>query len=90
MNLINSKDVTGFDCSHALRLSGVDWLIVAAALLVLLAFGPTAWERFEKLDPGADYRMPYALGSDYWLYSSHCRDACAQSKTLVIGDSVVW
>jgi hypothetical protein len=79
-----------FDCSHALRLSGVDWLIVAGALLAMIGFGPTAWERFETLDIGADYRMPYELGSDYWLYSRYCRSACGQSKVLVIGDSVVW
>jgi hypothetical protein len=46
-----------------LRLSSADWLIVAAVLLTLIGFGPTAWQQFEKLEPGADYRMPYELGS---------------------------
>ena len=41
-----------FDCSHALRLSGADWVIVAVVLLALIGFGPTVWERFEKENGG--------------------------------------
>ncbi|OHB68603.1 MAG: hypothetical protein A2Y77_00555 [Planctomycetes bacterium RBG_13_62_9] len=79
-----------FDCSHALRLSGRDWLIVAVALLALIGLGPRLWERFEAFEPGNDYRMPYELSSDYWLYRRHCRQACDREKLLVVGDSVVW
>jgi hypothetical protein len=81
---------TSFDCSHALRLSGGDWIIVAVALLALIGFAPMAWERFERFEPDADYRMPYELSSDYWLYSRYCRELCGRPNVLVIGDSVVW
>ncbi len=84
------NDDTLFDCSHALRLSGKDWVIVAVALLLLIGFAPTVWQRFEAFDPGPDYRMPYELSSDYWLYGRYCRELCDRRKTLVIGDSVVW
>ncbi|MEN6427568.1 MAG: hypothetical protein ABFE13_19620 [Phycisphaerales bacterium] len=90
MNPTEANVVTPFDCSHALRLSGADWLIVAVVLLALIGFGPTAWEQFETFEPDADYRIPYELGSDYWLYSRYCGDVCDQSKVLVVGDSVVW
>lgn len=84
------NDVTPFDCSHALRLSGTDWVIVAVALLLLIGFAPMAWQRFETFKPGPDYRMPYELSSDYWLYGRYCRELCGRRKMLVVGDSVVW
>lgn len=79
-----------FDCSHALRLSGTEWLVVAVALLALIGLGPMLWERVETFEPGDDYRMPYELSSDYWLYGRYNRQLCGQSKVLVVGDSVVW
>ena len=26
------------------------------------------WKHIERFDTGPDYRIPYALSSDYWLY----------------------
>jgi len=89
-NPIDGNEATPFDCSHALRLSGRDWGIVALALLALIGFGPRVWEGFERFETGPDYRMPYELSSDYWLYSRACSKLCDRSKVLVIGDSVVW
>ena len=57
---------------------------------LLVGFGPTVWERFEGFKPGSDYRLPYELSSDYWLYGRYCGQACEQSKILVVGDSVIW
>jgi len=79
-----------FDCSHALRLSGKDWLIVAVVLLAFFGLGPALWDRVEAFHPDSDYRIPYELSSDYWLYRRHYRRACDGGKVLVVGDSVVW
>ncbi|MBM4024184.1 MAG: hypothetical protein FJ280_02105 [Planctomycetes bacterium] len=79
-----------FHCSHALRLSGRDWSLVALALLAVTGLGPMLWERFEAFEPDRDYRMPYELSSDYWLYGRYSRRLCGQDKMLVVGDSVVW
>jgi hypothetical protein len=76
--------------SNPVRLSPGEWVIVAIVGLVVLWFGPKLWERLEKLEPGPDYRMPYELGSDYWLYRRWCRRACSQYDVLVVGDSVIW
>jgi len=72
------------------RLSAREWLIIGIVLSALLYFGPKLWERIEKFDAGPDYRLPYELSSDYWLYNRYCRWACSRYETLVIGDSVVW
>jgi hypothetical protein len=79
-----------FECSHVVRLSGRQWLFVAVVLLTVVGLGPTVWDHFEGFQPGSDYRMPYELSSDYWLWRRDCRQACEQNKVLVVGDSVVW
>ncbi len=83
-------EIAAFDCSHYVRLSGRQWLIVTVALLALIGLGPRIWERIEGFNPGGDYRVPYELSNDYWLYNRHCNHMCEQGKILVIGDSVVW
>jgi hypothetical protein len=72
------------------RLSGRQWLFVAVVLLAVVGWGPTVWNRFESFQPGGDYRLPYELSSDYWLWRRYCGQACAQNKILVVGDSVIW
>jgi hypothetical protein len=79
-----------FECSHVVRLSGRQWLFVAVVLLAVVGWGPTVWNHFERFQPGSDYRLPYELSSDYWLWSRHCGQACEQKKILVAGDSVIW
>lgn len=83
-------DVAAFDCSHCVRLSGRQWLLVAAAVPALVGFGPMVWDRIDGFNPGDDYRVPYELSNDYWLYRRYCQRACERGKILVVGDSVVW
>jgi len=64
---------------------------VAAVLLLALFYGlPYAWQMIEPFGCGQDYRMPFKLGNDYWLFARYCRQATRQKKILVIGDSVIW
>jgi hypothetical protein len=85
-----ADETAGFCCSHAVRLSGREWIAVLAFLVALLCLVPAAWRRIEPFDPGDDYRLPYELSNDYWHYRRYCRRACAQQRIPVIGDSVVW
>ena len=75
---------------HEVRLTGRQWLLVAIATAGLFALAPAIWSRVERFTPDADYRMPYALSSDYWQFSRYCRWAASQNKTVVLGDSVTW
>jgi len=76
--------------SNCLRLTPREWLIVAIIFSAVFYLAPMLWERVEKFEPASDYRLPYDLSSDYWLYERYCRWACSKYETLVVGDSVVW
>ena len=85
----SSNDQVPFS-SNCVRLSPSEWLIVAIIFSAVFYLAPMLWERVEKFEPEPDYRIPYELSSDYWLYERYCRWACDRYETLVIGDSVVW
>ena len=76
--------------SNTIRLSGTEWILVAILCSVLFFLAPVFWGYAEKFEPDPDYRLPYELGSDYWLYNRYCRRACSGYETLVVGDSVIW
>jgi hypothetical protein len=78
-------------------LSPGEWLIAGLVLAALFVFVPRLWPRLERFQPEPagrrpveDYRLPYQLSSDYWLYNRYCRWACSRYDVLVVGDSVVW
>lgn len=85
-----TENTTTMPDSNAIRVSSRQWLAVAGILLALMLAAPALWRHVEPFRPGPDYRIPYELSSDYWLYRRHSDWASAQDKIAVIGDSVVW
>ncbi|MCK5271004.1 MAG: hypothetical protein KAJ52_00440 [Sedimentisphaerales bacterium] len=76
--------------SNGIRLSPREAIVAAIIVAVLFVMIPKGWCLLEKFEPSADYRVPYDLSSDYWLYERYCRWAADKYETVVIGDSVVW
>ncbi|HIL71512.1 MAG TPA: SGNH/GDSL hydrolase family protein [Verrucomicrobia bacterium] len=50
---------------------------------------PILWTRIEPLPDGNDYRLPYELSKDYWLYE-RMTGTLESNDIAVVGDSVVW
>jgi hypothetical protein len=76
--------------SNAVRLSIREWSAVFLILLVIVLFSGEAWKQVESFEPSADYRIPFGLSEDYWLFSRFCEEMREEEKTLVFGDSFVW
>jgi hypothetical protein len=76
--------------SNEVRLSPRQWVVAGVVLAAVFYLIPVLWERIEPLQAGPDYRIPYRLGNDYWLYDRYCRRVCSQEKIPVVGDSVIW
>jgi hypothetical protein len=85
-----ARDVGEVSFSNGVRLAGREWVIVSLFAVLMVSFMPSLWERMESFEPVSDYRLPYDLSQDYWLYDRYSRMAAAQYPTILIGDSVVW
>jgi hypothetical protein len=70
-------------------LSARQWLVVAAIVAAVLVATPRAWKKIERFETGPDYRVPYALSKDYWLYERRL-ERLTPTDIVVVGDSVIW
>lgn len=75
---------------NEMRLNARQWLVTVAIVLLVALLTPRLWEKLERFDTGPDYRLPYQLSKDYWLYGRWLRQAAGPGKIAVLGDSVVW
>jgi hypothetical protein len=75
---------------NEMRLNWRLWLATIAVLTALIVLIPRVWKRFERFDISRDYRIPYALSRDYWLYQRRLQQSTKPGDILVLGDSVVW
>lgn len=75
---------------NEMRLDGRQWAMAGAVILLILLLTPPLWRRVERFDTGPDYRIPYALSKDYWLYQRWIEDRMDPHSILLLGDSVVW
>jgi len=76
--------------SNNIRLTAKQWVFVAVFCAATILSAPALWTKFEKFSPGEDYRLPYQLSSDYWLFERYSRLACSKYDTVILGDSVIW
>jgi hypothetical protein len=74
---------------NAMRLGARPWLAVVALATVILLATPWLWKKVERFETDAEYRIPYALSKDYWLYERRL-ERIAPTNIAVLGDSVIW
>ena len=75
---------------NEMRLTGRQWLAALIILLLIILLTPRLWERVERFETGPDYRLPYTLSKDYWLYHRRLTQVSDHKKVILLGDSVVW
>jgi len=76
---------------NEMRLNAREWLVTLAIVLIVAFAVPRLWQHYESLPTAADYRLPYALSKDYWLYQRRLVQATDDSTRIpILGDSVVW
>ena len=75
---------------NEMRLNARQWAITFVIWGLVLLLTPWVWGRLERFDTGIDYRIPYQLSKDYWLYGRRLRQVTGPDHVLVLGDSVVW
>ncbi len=75
---------------NEMRLGAGQWVAVALLFAAIVLGVPRCWKRVERFDTGPDYRVPYSLSRDYWLYSRRLEQVADPKALVVLGDSVVW
>jgi hypothetical protein len=75
---------------NEMRLSWRHWAAVVLILVVAVIAIPRVWARLERFETGPDYRIPYELSKDYWLFQRRLNQVNERTKIFVLGDSVVW
>jgi lysophospholipase L1-like esterase len=75
---------------NTLRLGGRQWLPALGLILLVIFLTPRLWKQIERFDTGPDYRIPYSLSKDYWLFQRRLEDKLPPRSIVLLGDSVVW
>jgi hypothetical protein len=75
---------------NELRLTARQWVVTLLIVVPVLLLTPWAWGRSQRFATGPDYRLPYPLSNDYWLYDHRVGQVVNQDKVLLLGDSVIW
>jgi hypothetical protein len=74
---------------NGMRLSSRHWALVVVSVVLLFLAVPWIWTKVEKFETGPDYRIPYKLSKDYWLYQRRLAQV-SSTNVFLVGDSVVW
>src|SRR3954471_13083936 len=76
---------------NEMRLTPRQWLAALIIVTIVLIATPTIWKHLERpaksSDPGLaalDYRIPYALSKDYWLYEHRLADYTDPSSIVLL------
>jgi len=72
------------------RLNLRQWAVALGIILLAIALTPRLWKLVERFDTGPDYRIPYDLSKDYWLYQRRMEDKVDPRGIVMLGDSVIW
>ena len=75
---------------NEVRLDARQWATTLLIVAMVLLLTPWVWERVERFETGPDYRLPYPLSKDYWLYGRRVGRVVNRDKVLMLGDSVIW
>lgn len=75
---------------NEIRLNGRLWLATIGVVLLIGWLTPAIWKQLEPFPTPPDYRIPYALSRDYWLYQRRLEQSQDSQSVFLVGDSVVW
>ena len=76
--------------SNSIRLTPRQWRGVAIFTIAFVLVTPTLWNQIEPFPLEPDYRMPYEISQDYWLFERYAALAAEHFDVCVLGDSVIW
>ena len=90
MDKTPKKPIVETPMVNEMRLNARQCALALGIILLAVFLTPWLWKRVERFDTGPDYRIPYDLSKDYWLYQRRLEDKISPRSIVMLGDSVVW
>ncbi len=90
MDNARKSEISATQIVNEMRLNGPQCALTLGIFLLLVFLTPWLWKHLERFDTGPDYRIPYDLSKDYWLYQRRLEDKIDPRGIVMLGDSVVW
>ncbi len=90
METTQTPKVAEFQFVNAMRLNARQCALAIGLILLAVWLTPWIWKHVERFDTGPDYRIPYDLSKDYWLYQRRMDDRIDPRSIVMLGDSVIW
>ncbi len=90
METTKTPAVAEFKFVNAMRLNAPQCALAIGIILLAVFLTPWIWKHVERFDTNADYRIPYDLSKDYWLYQRRMDDRVDPRSIVMLGDSVIW
>src|SRR4051812_1973900 len=85
-----STPITDVPFVNEERLNWRNWSVAIVLVVLIALLTPRIWRKIERFGTGPDYRIPYSLSRDYWLYKRRVDQIEDKSRIVLLGDSVVW
>lgn len=76
--------------TNEMRLGLRQWAATLAIVATVAVATPSIWRHVERFETVRDYRIPFQLSDDYWLYDWRLQETAEGAPIIVLGDSVVW
>ncbi len=76
--------------TNEMRLGLRQWAATLAIVATVAVATPSIWRHVERFETARDYRIPFQLSDDYWLYDWRLQETAEGAPIIVLGDSVVW
>ncbi len=74
-----------------LKMKNLKYITISIiTFLILAAVIPFSFPLTDKALFTVNYRIPYSMGEDYFLYNAYSKQAASENSIPVIGDSVIW
>ncbi len=76
--------------ANAMRVPAAYWIVVAGLFFAAVYILTHAVSRREQPSWETNYRIPYRLAQDYWLFRRYAQEVAVNAHVAVVGDSVIW
>jgi hypothetical protein len=90
MDKTRNPSVAATQIMNEMRLNARQCALTLGIVFLTVLLTPWLWKHVESFATPSDYRIPYDLSKDYWLYQRRLENKLDPRAIVMLGDSVIW